>query len=243
MNSLKVKFDLQTKRLIFPDLDKTNNFQPAINKDNQSSFSTESYSLPPPDFHMSRAILKISRLPIFYPELKPSNVAVKGKINVKSLWKMSSGIKTTCVNNSIFPFSYELPFNISKRQTSKKIPFVGLIFIGFDKTTRIWKGNTANNKIIKSMIRLFCQTASDVERHQRRSAWWKIQSSTKCALVQHMTWKEKLMMGVGGGWGLNESKALKTRGNLQENISLGVVVDVKTLKFNEAFNATSIDLC
>lgn len=42
---------------------------------------------------------------------------------------------------------------------------------------------------------------------------------------------------------MNESKALKTRENLQENIGLGVVVDVKTLKFNEAFNATSIDLC
>lgn len=51
------------------------------------------------------------------------------------------------------------------------------------------------------------------------------------------------MMGVWGGRGLSVSKALKTQENLQENIGLGVVVDVKTLKFNEAFNATSIDLC
>lgn len=55
------------------------------------------------------------------------------------------------------------------------------------------QGNTANNKIIKSMIRLFCQTASDVvcdvgvvrrdERFNHR---------VNCAFIQHMTWKEKM---------------------------------------------------
>jgi hypothetical protein len=42
------------------------------------------------------------------------------------------------------------------------------------------------------MIRLFCQTASDVVRHRRCLAWWKIQSWGKCAFnIWHMKRKDE----------------------------------------------------
>lgn len=84
------------------------------------------------------------------------------------------------------------------------------------------------------MIRLFCQTASDV---RTRSVWWKIQSSSKYFPIQHMThkrsgcgcvrrWENKTAkneMFEGFSWDKTQS--------LEENIGLGdVVSDVEPTK-------------